>query len=337
MWRVSALPRERRHWLTRPGMAPPGLCYTRAQPRRLVSAPAAVARSDVTHVPPCACLAPKPAAAPFRRVPLSALDTFLFVRLLQIPVAYFYRGTVDADALAASLARTLERFPILAGASAAQCIMPPMRGACEAIKAHGAELTVRRHAPPRQAACARRRTGPRRRRARRALPCAATLTWSSTTRASPSTCKRTGLQTIARCLALTWRDGSFNCDGGIADFDGFADWSVVDRNTQPIDNTTPPVRSRGSNGLRCEASGACKRRTSWLCGRDVALRALLWCLGACAMRSDARRALSQRFCGRLDTAAAVAGTGPLIRIRLVRSRQRSMHAHLRACLHEPPS
>lgn len=133
-------------------MAPPGLRYTRAQPRRLVSAPAAVARSDVTPVPPCACLAPKKAAAPFRRVPLSALDTFLFVRLLQIPVAYFYRGTVDADALAASLARTLERFPILAGASAACCQMPPMRGAWETQGAWNgradSEATCRRDRPP---------------------------------------------------------------------------------------------------------------------------------------------------------------------------------------------
>ena len=97
--------------------SPAALRYTRAQPRRLVSAPSAVSRSDVHEQPPCACLAPRQApAAPPRRVPLSALDTFLFVRLLQIPVAFFYAGAVDADALAASLARTLERFPLIAGA-----------------------------------------------------------------------------------------------------------------------------------------------------------------------------------------------------------------------------
>lgn len=97
--------------------SPAALRYTRAQPRRLVSAPSAVSRADVHEQPPCACLAPRQApAAPPRRVPLSALDTFLFVRLLQIPVAFFYAGAVDADALAASLARTLERFPVIAGA-----------------------------------------------------------------------------------------------------------------------------------------------------------------------------------------------------------------------------
>jgi hypothetical protein len=108
-------------------MAPPGLQYARAQPRRLVSAPCAVSRDDVREqpaciYPPCACLAePQRAKPPHARVPLSALDTFLFVRLLSIPVAFFYRSRVDADALAASLSRTLERFPILAGARAAAC------------------------------------------------------------------------------------------------------------------------------------------------------------------------------------------------------------------------
>jgi hypothetical protein len=35
---------------------------------------------------------------------------------------------------------------------------------------------------------------------------------------------------------------SFTCDGTIADFDGYADWSVVGKHTQAIDNNTPPVR-----------------------------------------------------------------------------------------------
>lgn len=94
----------------------PVLRYTRAQPRVLVAAPSAVRGADVAAAPPCGCLGPRPAPpAPPRRVPLSALDTFLFVRLLQIPVAFFYRTRVDPNTLAASLARTLERFPVVAG------------------------------------------------------------------------------------------------------------------------------------------------------------------------------------------------------------------------------
>jgi hypothetical protein len=33
----------------------------------------------------------------------------------------------------------------------------------------------------------------------------------------------------------------FECSGTIADFNGNADWGVVDRNTQPVNNTTPPL------------------------------------------------------------------------------------------------
>ena len=63
-------------------------------------------------------------------MPLSALDTFLFVRYLQVPVTWFYRGSVDAEMLAASLSRTLERFPILAGACF--CADAPQRGVASA-------------------------------------------------------------------------------------------------------------------------------------------------------------------------------------------------------------
>lgn len=80
-----------------------------------------------------------------------------------------------------------------------------------------------------------------------------------------------------------WR--SFDCDGTIADFDGYADWSVVDRNTQPVDNLTPPVRLQS-----CDAS--------------------------LPPRPDVSAV--QRFCGKLDTSGAVAGTAPLARFRLVR-------------------
>lgn len=103
-------------------MAPPALRYTRAQARRLVAAPCAVRSADVIAAPPCGCLGPRPAPPAPHRVPLSALDTFLFVRLLQIPVAFFYRSRVDADTLTTSLARTLERFPVVAGAGP-----PPQR------------------------------------------------------------------------------------------------------------------------------------------------------------------------------------------------------------------
>ena len=112
-------PRPLRHCCARFGcdMAPPALRYARTQARRLVAAPCAVSRDDVRSAPPCGCLGGGRAPpAPPQRVPLSALDTFLFVRLLQIPVAFFYRGRIDAEALATSLGRTLERFPIVAGA-----------------------------------------------------------------------------------------------------------------------------------------------------------------------------------------------------------------------------
>ena len=104
-------------------MAPPprALRYTRACPRRLVAAPAAVTHNMVALAPSAAdsCFGPRRAAPlPEPRVPLSPLDTFLFVRMLQIPVAFFYEGRVDPEALETSLSRTLARFPLIAGATA---------------------------------------------------------------------------------------------------------------------------------------------------------------------------------------------------------------------------
>jgi hypothetical protein len=99
-------------------MAPRSLRYARAAPRSLVSAPVAVSRADVAHAPPAGgacCFGTGYPAPPTERVPLSPLDTFLFVRMLTIPVAFFFATKVDEATLAASLSRALARFPLVAG------------------------------------------------------------------------------------------------------------------------------------------------------------------------------------------------------------------------------
>jgi hypothetical protein len=129
-------------------MAPRSLRYARAAPRSLVSAPVAVSSADVVaHAPTGGCFgggSSASAAPPPERVPLSPLDTFLFVRMLTIPVAFFYATKVDEAALATSLSRTLARFPLVAGArtqARALC------GACIRLTLHLRRLRRRAAAP----------------------------------------------------------------------------------------------------------------------------------------------------------------------------------------------
>ncbi len=116
-------------------MAPRALCYTRVGAKRFVKASEpGVTRADVAQRPPaadCGCLGAKVSASPatHERVPLSPLDTFLFIRPLQPCVAFFYAERIDAEALAASLSRTLRRYPLLAGASACARYVLRSRGA----------------------------------------------------------------------------------------------------------------------------------------------------------------------------------------------------------------
>jgi hypothetical protein len=128
-------------------MAPRSLRYARAAPRSLVSAPVAVSSADVVaHAPAAGCFGGSSASAapPPERVPLSPLDTFLFVRMLTIPVAFFYATKVDEATLATSLSRTLARFPLVAGArtqARALC------GACIRLTLHLCRLRRRAAAP----------------------------------------------------------------------------------------------------------------------------------------------------------------------------------------------
>jgi hypothetical protein len=94
-------------------------------------------------------------------------------------------------------------------------------------------------------------------------------------RASISTCKRLVFAAFA-WHRLTRRARSFECDGTIAGFDGFADWSVVDRNTQPVDNVTPPVRrtttSCGDASAQAASLATCAHRSMmlrWARGRGA--------------------------------------------------------------------
>ena len=229
-------------------MAPPrALRYTRACPRRLVAAPAAVTHNMVSLAPSAAdsCFGP-PRAAPLPepRVPLSPLDTFLFVRMLQIPVAFFYEGRIDPAQLETSLSRTLARFPLIAGAQ-------PCWSACMRARAERSACAGRLRAAEKRAAATATR-------AAAAAPAPAAVQGDFDVLCNnegvifdvcvqaPGACAALPVRatkSASRCaLTRVSRSGSFNCDGALADFDGYADWSVVGKHTQPINNTTPPVR-----------------------------------------------------------------------------------------------
>jgi hypothetical protein len=76
-----------------------------------------VVRLDDDAAPPPApgCVSASASAACAQAVPLSPLDAFPFVRGMSVSMAYVYRGSLEADALAASLRAVLRRFPIVAG------------------------------------------------------------------------------------------------------------------------------------------------------------------------------------------------------------------------------
>ena len=94
------------------------LTYTPAGPLRMARiVPDCVTHADVEEAPKrgLTCFGGTRSAPSCARVTLSPLDTFLFVRLLQPCVAFFFEQSIDDGALFISLGRTLRRFPILAG------------------------------------------------------------------------------------------------------------------------------------------------------------------------------------------------------------------------------
>ena len=81
-------------------MAPRSLSYTRVGPKRVVKArQLGVTHADVAQRTTAGCFSAKPAAVTHHRIPLSGLDTLLFIRPLQACVAFFYAGSIDEDAL----------------------------------------------------------------------------------------------------------------------------------------------------------------------------------------------------------------------------------------------
>lgn len=190
-------------------MAP--LRYARVSPRRVVCAPSAVRLADVSHVElGTRCFGGGNTGPPPERVPLSPLDTFLFVRLLTIPVAFFYASRVDEATLVESLAKTLARFPLVAGACAWRCTMRAPLDAQQLC-----------YAPTRaQGACARQCESqqhqlqqhleePALRRQQQRRQSRATLTSSATTKASYLTCACPREEPFCTSSSKTHRNSRF--------------------------------------------------------------------------------------------------------------------------------
>lgn len=159
--------------------------------------------SQLPEVPPSSgCF--KPAAAAHERVSrvsLSHLDTLPIVQQLYIPVAFFYASRIDTEVLAVSLSRTLARYPLMAGAWRQQ------KRRCQL-----SQVTAGRVRP--------------------AMAGGRSLT------AETSTLARPGKYDVLLCNSGVWMD-VFSCSGSLADFDGYDDATVLDRNTQPTHNNKP--------------------------------------------------------------------------------------------------
>ena len=159
------------------------------------------------------------------------MDTLPLIQHLTIPVAFFYATRIEKEVLTVALSRTLARYPVMAGALHC-CIVPVL----SAQSSHTGRLAQANRA----------------------------VTRSDTT--LPHV--RAGRFDVLLCNAGVSFD-VFSCSGALSDFDGFSDASVLDRHTQPINNSTPPrfcVKLNTSSIVAGHAPLGCFRLTELKCG-----------------------------------------------------------------------